>query len=54
MAKPKLLLLDGPSMGSSPIMVDAVFGIIVDTKKKNMTILMPKRNAGVALDYSDY
>ena len=49
MARPSLLLLDEPSMGLSPILVDAIFGIIRDINRQGMTILLVEQNARMAL-----
>lgn len=49
MAKPKLLLLDEPSLGIAPILVQAIFEAIVELNKKGMTILLVEQNAYAAL-----
>lgn len=49
MSKPKLLLLDEPSMGLSPIMVEKIFEVIQDVSKQGMTILLVEQNARMAL-----
>ena len=49
MARPSLLLLDEPSMGLSPILVDAIFGIIQDINRQGTTILLVEQNARMAL-----
>jgi len=49
MAHPKLLLLDEPSMGPSPILVDAIFRIIEDVNRQGATILLVEQNARMAL-----
>lgn len=50
MARPKLLLLDEPSLGIAPILVQAIFDAIVEINKtKNMTILLVEQNAYAAL-----
>ncbi|MDQ0273053.1 ABC transporter ATP-binding protein [Cytobacillus purgationiresistens] len=49
MAKPKLLLLDEPSMGLAPIMVKTIFEIIEDINKNGTTILLVEQNAHMAL-----
>lgn len=49
MSRPKLLLLDEPSMGLSPIMVQTIFGVIKDVAKEGMTILLVEQNARLAL-----
>ena len=49
MARPKLLLLDEPSMGLSPIMVEAIFETIGNIREQGMTILLVEQNARMAL-----
>jgi branched-chain amino acid transport system ATP-binding protein len=49
MARPKLLLLDEPSMGLSPILVEAIFRIIEDINRQGTTILLVEQNARMAL-----
>jgi branched-chain amino acid transport system ATP-binding protein len=49
MARPRLLLLDEPSMGLSPLLVDAIFKIIEDINRHGTTILLVEQNARVAL-----
>jgi branched-chain amino acid transport system ATP-binding protein len=49
MARPTLLLLDEPSMGLSPILVEAIFRIIVDINRQGTTILLVEQNARMAL-----
>jgi len=49
MARPKLLLLDEPSMGLAPILVDSIFQTIVDINKTGTTILLVEQNALMAL-----
>ena len=49
MAEPKLLLLDEPSMGLSPIMVDTIFDVVRNLSKNGMTILLVEQNAMSAL-----
>ena len=53
MSKPKLLMLDEPSMGLSPLLVDQVFDIIKDINKDGTTILLVEQNAGKSLAISD-
>ena len=53
MSKPKLLMLDEPSMGLSPLLVDEVFEIIKDFHKSGTTILLVEQNAGKSLAISD-
>ena len=49
MARPRLLLLDEPSMGLSPILVEAIFRIIEDINRQGTTILLVEQNARMAL-----
>jgi branched-chain amino acid transport system ATP-binding protein len=49
MARPKLLLLDEPSMGLSPIMVETIFETIGNIREQGMTILLVEQNARMAL-----
>ena len=53
MSHPKLLMLDEPSMGLSPLLVDQVFEIITDINKDGTTILLVEQNAGKSLAISD-
>ena len=53
MCHPKLLMLDEPSMGLSPLLVDQVFEIIKDINKSGTTILLVEQNAGKSLAISD-
>lgn len=53
MSHPKLLMLDEPSMGLSPLLVDQVFEIIKDYHKKGVTILLVEQNAKKALSVAD-
>jgi branched-chain amino acid transport system ATP-binding protein len=53
MAEPKLLLLDEPSMGLSPIMVDTIFDVVRNLSKNGMTILLVEQNARLALQMAD-
>jgi branched-chain amino acid transport system ATP-binding protein len=49
MARPSLLLLDEPSMGLSPILVDTIFQIVRDINRQGTTILLVEQNARMAL-----
>ena len=49
MARPKVLLLDEPSMGLSPIMVDKIFEVISDIHQRGTTVLLVEQNASRAL-----
>ncbi len=53
MARPKLLLLDEPSLGLAPKLVETIFKTIVALNKKGMTILLVEQNAKKALDIAD-
>ena len=53
MSKPKLLLLDEPSMGLSPLLVDQVFEIIKQLRDDGTTILLVEQNASKALEIAD-
>ena len=53
MAKPSLLLLDEPSMGLSPVMVEKIFEVIRDVSKRGVTILLVEQNARLALQAAD-
>ena len=53
MSHPKLLMLDEPSMGLSPLLVDEVFEIIKDINRDGTTILLVEQNAGKSLAISD-
>ncbi len=53
MSRPKVLLLDEPSMGLSPIMVDKIFEVIRDVAAQGVTILLVEQNASRALGIAD-
>lgn len=53
MSNPKLLLLDEPSMGLAPIVVEEIFEIIKDIRKDGTTILLVEQNANAALQIAD-
>ncbi len=53
MSTPKLLLLDEPSMGLAPLLVEQVFNIIAKLKETGITILLVEQNARMALKVSD-
>jgi branched-chain amino acid transport system ATP-binding protein len=53
MARPKVLLLDEPSMGLSPIMVDKIFEVVADIAKQGVTILLVEQNASRALQLAN-
>jgi branched-chain amino acid transport system ATP-binding protein len=54
MAKPKLLLLDEPSLGLAPLLVQMIFTIISDLRSGGLTILLVEQNARQALSISSY
>jgi len=53
MSKPKLMMLDEPSMGLAPILVDQIFGIITELHESGVTILLVEQNAQMALSVAD-
>lgn len=53
MSKPKILMLDEPSMGLAPILVEQIFEIIEELNKAGTTILLVEQNAQVALSIAD-
>lgn len=53
MSRPKLLMLDEPSMGLSPILVEQIFSIISELHKAGTTILLVEQNAQMALSIAD-
>lgn len=53
MSKPKLLMLDEPSMGLAPILVQQIFDIIAEMHKAGTTILLVEQNAEMALQIAD-
>jgi len=54
MARPRLLLLDEPSLGLAPVIVQAVFNIIAEIQKRGATVLLVEQNARMALKVADY
>lgn len=54
MSRPKLLLLDEPSMGLAPIIVKEIFSIIKEIKEQGTTVLLIEQNAKMALSIADY
>jgi branched-chain amino acid transport system ATP-binding protein len=54
MARPRLLMLDEPSMGLAPLLVSEVFAIIADIKAQGIPILLVEQNARKALQIADY
>ena len=53
MSKPKLLLLDEPSMGLAPLLIREIFSIIVDINKMGTTVLLVEQNANMALSIAN-
>lgn len=54
MAEPKVLLLDEPSLGLAPLMVNLVFRSLQSIKQDGISILLVEQNSKMALKYSDY
>jgi branched-chain amino acid transport system ATP-binding protein len=54
MTRPKLLMLDEPSMGLAPLLVNEIFSIIADIKTRDIPILLIEQNARKALQVADY
>ena len=53
MSRPRLLLLDEPSLGLAPILVDTIFQVIADINKEGTTILLIEQNASKALNVAN-
>ena len=53
LSRPKLLLLDEPSMGLAPLIVEGIFNIIRDINQSGTTVLLVEQNANLALKYSN-
>jgi branched-chain amino acid transport system ATP-binding protein len=53
MSRPRLLLLDEPSLGLAPLMVERIFGTIAELKRQGRTILLVEQNVHQALDVAD-
>jgi branched-chain amino acid transport system ATP-binding protein len=53
MARPKVLLLDEPSMGLTPMVVDAIFAALASLNREGVTILLVEQNAYAALSIAD-
>lgn len=53
MSKPKIILMDEPSMGLSPILVNEIFDIIQEVSKSGTTVLLVEQNAKKALSIAD-
>ena len=54
MAKPKLLMLDEPSLGLAPLIIKEIFRIVAELKKTGVAILLVEQNARAALQVADY
>ncbi len=54
MAKPRLLLLDEPSLGLAPLIVKEIFRVIADLRRTGVSILLVEQNARAALQVADY
>ena len=52
-SKPKLLILDEPSLGLAPLVVKSIFDVISDLRKKGMTVLVVEQNSNIALRVAD-
>ena len=53
LSKPRLLLLDEPSLGLAPVVVDAIFDTLLDLRAQGMTILLAEQNASKAVSLAD-
>ncbi len=54
MSEPKLLMLDEPSLGLAPVIIDSIIDKIIEINKHGMTILLIEQNAHLALEVCDY
>ena len=54
MSDPQMLLLDEPSMGLAPVLVESVFSSIQEINKNGVTVLLVEQNAYMALQIADY
>jgi len=54
MSRPKVLLLDEPSLGLAPVVVDAIFDMIAELKHSGLTIVLVEQNAAKALSIADW
>jgi branched-chain amino acid transport system ATP-binding protein len=54
MAKPRLLLLDEPSLGLAPLIVREIFRIVMSLRELGVSILLVEQNARAALETADY
>ena len=53
MSRPKLLMLDEPSLGLAPIMVEKIFETVIDLQRHGLTVLLVEQNAAAVLEISD-
>lgn len=54
MADPRLVMIDEPSLGLAPLMVDEVYAVLADLKASGLTLLIVEQNTRVALELADY
>ena len=54
MAKPRLLMLDEPSLGLAPMIVREIFHVIADLRARQVSVLLVEQNARAALQVADY
>ncbi|MBT6143891.1 MAG: ABC transporter ATP-binding protein [Gemmatimonadetes bacterium] len=54
MGQPRLLLLDEPSLGLAPVIVQQIFAILNDVRAEGLTILLVEQNARLALEFADF
>jgi branched-chain amino acid transport system ATP-binding protein len=54
MARPRLLLLDEPSLGLAPLIVREIFRVLADLRARGLSILLVEQNVRAALQISDY
>jgi branched-chain amino acid transport system ATP-binding protein len=54
MARPKLVMIDEPSLGLAPLMIEEIYGLLSDLKSSGLTLLIVEQNTRVALDLADY
>jgi branched-chain amino acid transport system ATP-binding protein len=53
LSRPRLLLLDEPSLGLAPLMIDLVFTVLAELRESGVTILLVEQNAARAIDLAD-
>jgi branched-chain amino acid transport system ATP-binding protein len=54
MSRPKLMMLDEPSLGLSPLLTKQIFNIIQDINREGVTILLVEQNVNMALKYANF